>query len=319
MHGQPGRFRPVDESAIRARDHALHFRPGEVPEHARERRAGLTLPQKRRARMRLHTPATCAPQHHRRSAFGERRAGKPPVGVGGAQNPVALLRADDHDLLDVARRQQLRAEVQRRQTDRRVADQRVARAVDPEQRREVTGGRVIDRVGKKRRAGGVRALLHDLVEKLPRVDHPAIRDGEDHGRPRREFRRHHDPRIRQRRQPRRDREIRDRARPPEPRIPPERLDGFHRHREIGKGTARFGIGDRFHLRELPAPDPREDVNEVRPQRRDPAQAGDMRGHTKRALPPPVIPSGAEALRSAVEGPLTPGGGGGGGWWGGNDE
>jgi hypothetical protein len=30
-------------------------------------------------------------------------------------------------------------------------------------------------------------------------------------------------------------------------------------------------------------------------------------------PPPVILSGAEALRSAVEGPLTPGGGGG-GWW-----
>jgi hypothetical protein len=76
-------------------------------------------------------------------------------------------------------------------SDGGVTDEGVARAVDAEERARCWRG-VIDRLGEEQRAGGVRALLHDLFVKLPRVEHSTVADCEDDGGARGDFGRHRD-------------------------------------------------------------------------------------------------------------------------------
>jgi hypothetical protein len=82
-----------------------------------------------------------------------------------AECPIAFLRADNDHLINVTRFEQLSGEVQRRHADGCVTDERVARAVDAEQRCEMAGRRIVDRFGKKERARGVRTLTDDLLVK----------------------------------------------------------------------------------------------------------------------------------------------------------
>ena len=244
-------------------------------EHARERRARIPLPRERRAGMRVQAPAAFTPEHERGGTFRERGAGETPRGGSLAENPVAFLRADDHDLPDVARFQKLGGKVQRGHSHRRIADEGVARAVDAEQRGEMTGGGIIDGLGKEQRARGVRALLCDLLVKAPRVEHAAVADREDHGGA---IRWNRAARVFERGESGGDGELADGARAAEARIAREMCDGFRRRRDEGMRAARFGIGERFDFGDDSGADLRPHFIERSAEGRHPSEPRDADAH-----------------------------------------
>ncbi len=77
---------------------------------------------------------------------------QPPLAIGVAEQPVGFLCADHKTAVQVRIRHQVLRHLQGKNSDRPVANQRVAGAGDAEDRREMTGRRIKDRLRKEERA-----------------------------------------------------------------------------------------------------------------------------------------------------------------------
>src|SRR5204863_2673984 len=102
-----------------------------------------------------------------------------PFAVSVAGKPISFFGGDNEAVVEAIAKHEIVRHFESEQSDRAVADEGVARAGDAEDGGEMAGGRVENGFGKEERARSLGAGFDDVVIEAFRVDHAAIRDGED--------------------------------------------------------------------------------------------------------------------------------------------